>query len=371
MNEQRSSRPLCSLIALILLSIMLGSAAIMPSVRALADAPSTLLGFDGNTGWINSPPLSPASLHGKVVLVDFWEYTCINCLRTLPYLREWYKKYQADGFVIVGVHTNEFGFSGDNKNISDAVKRLGITWPVVADTNNVVWNRYKSQAWPSEYLYDQNGQLVSASRGEGGYQETEAKIQALLKKANPSLHLPGLMALLPQDNYTKPGAVCYPATPETFVGPWRGNMIANAPAFANQSSDTNYDDRGSHDPGKVYLKGYWHPSSDGQAMVSGGSDGYLALNYQAIQVMIVMKPDSGKTVRVMVTQDGKPVAKKDAGADVQFDASGNSYIDVDTPRAYDVIDNAMFNDHELRLAPQGYGLGIYDIAFESCQVPGS
>ncbi len=315
--------------------------------------------------------MTPDSLRGKVVLVDFWEYTCINCLRTLPYLREWYSRYQNHGFVIIGVHTPEFGFSGDTGNVTAAVKRLGVDWPVVLDTNNAVWKRYQANGWPTEYLFDQRGQLQETLTGEGNYQSTEAKIQALLRAGNPSLHLPALMALLPQDNYTKPGAVCYPVTPETFVGPWRGEVIANAPAFHDPNTDADYADnsRSAHEPGQLYLQGYWHPSAQGQAMVSGGSNGYLSIGYQAIQVTVVMKPENGKSTRVNVTQDGRPVAHQDAGKDVSYDSGGNSYVTVDAPRAYDMIDNAQFNKHELRLSPQGYGVGIYDFAFESCEVP--
>ncbi len=360
-------------IAFVLVAVIIASATLARSSYGASGTVSALASFDGNTGWINSQPLTTDSLRGKVVLVDFWEYTCINCLRTLPYLREWYSRYQNDGLVIVGVHTNEFGFSGVNQNVSDAVKRLGITWPVALDPNNAVWNRYGTNAWPTEYLFDQHGQLVDVERGEGNYQTTEAKIQSLLKAGNPNLHLPALMALLPQDNYTKPGAVCYPMTPETFVGPWRGQVIANAPAFHDTNGgDTNYDDsRANHQPGQLYLQGYWHTSSDGQAMVSGGNNGYLSMDYQAIQVVVIMKPENGKAARVNVTQDGQPVARQDAGKDLSYDANGASYVNVDAPRAYDVLDNAHFNKHELKLFPQQYGVGIYDFAFESCEVPKS
>jgi thiol-disulfide isomerase/thioredoxin len=331
-----------------------------------------ILGFDGATGWINSPALTPAQLHGKVVLVDFWEYTCINCLRTLPYLREWYKRYRGDGFTIVGVHSPEFHFSGETANVTAAARRLGITWPIAVDGDMTIWNRYHNQAWPGEYLFDQNGKLVEKTMGEGGYQATEAKIQSLLKAGNPQLkHLPPVMALLPQDSYAKPGAVCYLQTPEILVGPNRSNAIADMPKYLNPTQDTHYADvDDTHVDGKVYLDGYWRfsPEGSGQGMVSAGGDGYLAMRYHAIQVVAVLKPENGKPVRVVVTQDGKPVAREDAGSDVHYDAGGSSFLTVDTPRAYGVIMNKHFGTHELRLKPGGGGLGIYDIAFESCEV---
>jgi thiol-disulfide isomerase/thioredoxin len=341
-------------------------------VRSAVPSTDTILSFDGNTGWLNSPPLTPADLKGKVVLVDFWEYTCVNCLRTLPYLRTWWQRYHNDGFVIIGVHTPEFGFSGENGNVAAAVKQLGIDWPVVLDAHTNIAHRYQMWGWPEELLYDQNGRLQETQKGEGNYAQTEAKIQELLRASNPGAHFPAVMALLPQDSYDKPGAVCYPQTPETFVGPWRGQAVANAPAFAG-SGDANYVDSSpsSHEEGKIYLNGYWHVSPGGQAMISGGNNGYLDMVYQAIQVEVVMKPDNGQSVRVNVTEDGKPVPLSDAGADVRYDADGNSYVQVNTPRAYEVIMNKEFGKHDLRLAPDRYGLGIYDIAFESCQIPGT
>jgi thiol-disulfide isomerase/thioredoxin len=347
---------------------------------ALISIAATLLGavllmgavpdFSGGAAWLDSPPLTPAALHGKVVLVDFWEYTCINCLRTLPYLREWYRRYHNDGLVIVGVHTPEFQFSGDDSNVAQAVKRLQVSWPVVLDDRYAIWNRYHNNIWPHEYLFDQNGNLVESQEGEGNYQQTEAKIQSLLHAANPQLRLPPVMALLPQDNYDKPGAVCYPMTPETYVGPWHGQRVANAPRFADLEHDTPYaDSSANHEDGKIYLQGYWRVSPQGQAMISAGNDGYAALRYHAIQVVAVMRPENGTPVRVDVTQDGKPLAPEDAGKDIRYD-SGRSYVTVDAARAYDLVMNARFGSHELRLMPERYGLGLYSFDFESCEVPG-
>jgi len=323
----------------------------------------------GGTGWLNTAALSSADLRGKVVLVDFWEYTCINCLRTLPYLSAWYHRYRDDGFVIVGVHTPEFNFSGESQNVAAAVKRLGVNWPVVMDDDQTIWNRYKSMAWPTEYLYDQDGKLVDTEIGEGNYPQTEAKIQALLKARSPSLRLPPVMALLPQDSYDKPGAVCYQHTPETFVGPWHGQMIANGAASNDPSIDTDYvDNVADHRDGRLYLQGYWHASRHQQAMVFGGGNGYLSLRYHAIQVIAVLTPESGGPMRVELTQDGKPLAREDAGRDIQYDASGNSYVNVDAPRAYELIMNRHFGQHELRISPTRSGVGFYDFAFEACEV---
>ncbi|HTU82039.1 MAG TPA: redoxin domain-containing protein [Candidatus Acidoferrales bacterium] len=321
--------------------------------------------FAGATGWINSPPIAAGSLRGKVVLVDFWEYTCINCLRTLPYLREWYKRYKDLGFTIVGVHTPEFKFSGEEANVAAAVKHLDVTWPVALDDDMTIWKRYGVNEWPTELLFDQNGKLVDRTQGEGLYQQTEMKIQGLLKAQNPSLHLPPPMALLPRDSYLKPGAVCYLQTPETYVGFQHGNHIGDRPSMLDP---TDFVDRDSdHQDGTVYLQGYWKPTASGDAMVSDGGNGYLALKYHAIQVVTVMRPDEGSPIRVNVTEDGKPIPKVDAGKDIKYDASGTSYVEVDAGRAYDILMNAHFGTYDLRLMPQSRGLAVYSFAFESCE----
>ena len=197
-----------------------------------ASGTDSLQNFDGASGWLNSAPLTPAGLHGKVGLVDFWEYTCINCLRTLPYLKAWYARYHDKGFEIVGVHSPEFGFSGDRSNVAAAAARLGITWPVALDDDHAIWLRYGVASWPTEALFDQDGKLVETQVGEGDYPQTESEIQSLLIAKNSGLHLPPVMALRPQDSYDKSGSVCYPQTNETYVGPWHGPTIADAGAFS-------------------------------------------------------------------------------------------------------------------------------------------
>ena len=195
---------------------------------AIVAVVSTLLPFDGSTGWINSKPLTPASLVGKVVLVDFWEYTCINCLKTLPYERTWYDRYAKYGFTIVGVHTPEFAFSGESENVAQAVKRLGIDWPVVLDSRQAIWDRYGNDVWPRELLFDANGKLILDHSGEGDYPDTERRIQQALHARGAMANFPPPMDYLPVDSYSKPGAVCYRHTPEMYLGNWRGDGVVAA-----------------------------------------------------------------------------------------------------------------------------------------------
>jgi hypothetical protein len=242
-----------------------------------------------------------------------------------------------------------------------------VDWPVVLDSNQAIWSRYDNHNWPNEYLFDQSGRLVDTVTGEGHYQETESKIQALLKAANPNLTLPPVMALLPQDSYAKPGAVCYLHTPELIVVT---SKIANAAAQNDPARDTSYTDTtpsAARKDGIIYLQGDWQMIQ--QAIVPKSDAGYLDLDYHAIEVESVLAPANGVPIRVDVTQDGAPLAKTDAGADIRYDASGMSYVTVDAARAYQLLMNAKMAFHDLRLTPKLAGLGVYSFAFESCEVP--
>src|ERR1700678_4100685 len=147
-------------------------------------APGVLPDLSGATLWINSPPLTPASLRGKVVLVDFWTYSCINCLRTLPYIKAWNEKYKDSGLVIIGVHTPEFPFEKDEGNVRRAVKDLGLVYPVPMDNDYKIWRSFNNEYWPADYFIDATGQIRFHHFGEGGYEESEGWIRSLLEEAN-------------------------------------------------------------------------------------------------------------------------------------------------------------------------------------------
>ncbi|OZI67051.1 thioredoxin family protein [Bordetella genomosp. 11] len=154
----------------------------LPSM-AQAAPPVQAPGFTGIEKWLNSPPLDLASLRGKVVLVDFWTYTCINCIHTLPYVKAWHEKYKDSGLVVVGVHTPEFPFERSTRNVEDAIKRFGIAYPVAQDNQYATWDAYRNRYWPAFYLIDKQGRIVYTHFGEGRYKETEAMIQQALAEA--------------------------------------------------------------------------------------------------------------------------------------------------------------------------------------------
>ncbi|MBB1628966.1 thioredoxin family protein [Achromobacter sp. UMC71] len=161
-------------VKLTLASLLLGSAA------HAASAPAPAPEFTGIQTWLNSEPLTLAGQRGKVVLVDFWTYTCINCINTLPYVKQWHQQYKDKGLVVVGVHTPEFPFERSTRNVEDAIKRFGIGYPVAQDNQYKTWDAYRNQYWPAFYLIDKQGNVVYRHFGEGNYAQTEAEIQRLL-----------------------------------------------------------------------------------------------------------------------------------------------------------------------------------------------
>lgn len=161
----------------------LATSSCMAEAPASAQAtPPVAPEFTGINHWINSDPLTMRSLRGKVVLVEFWTYECINCLRAMPYVKQWHARYKDDGLVVVGVHTPEYGHERVTANVERAVERLGITYPVAQDNGYRTWNAYGNRYWPALYLIDQRGRVVHAHFGEGQYAQTEARIRALLGK---------------------------------------------------------------------------------------------------------------------------------------------------------------------------------------------
>jgi thiol-disulfide isomerase/thioredoxin len=302
--------------------------------------------FVGNERWFNTPggrPLSLESLRGKVVLVDFWTYTCINCLRTLPYLEAWDKRYRRDGLVIVGVHSPEFGFERDAGNVQAAIAREGIRYPVAQDNKLATWDAWGNQYWPAEYLIDARGQVRDAHFGEGEYDRTEMSIRALLKEAgHPN---PGAMA--------EPKGAVHPtrlATPETYLGLARAQRFDPPPLQGTHTYAQPSKLATSH----FALAGTWEESADAATARAGaeihaaivGKDAYLVLSPPA---------RGGGDVRVLL--DGRPIAADRAGADVH-----GGVVRVDRQRLFHLVSAPASERHALtlRVAP---GVQAYAFTF--------
>ncbi len=235
--------------------------------------------------WINSQPLSLAQLHGKVVLIDFWTYSCINCLRTLPHLKAWYAAYHAKGLVIIGVHTPEFAFEHVTSNVRDAVKRLGITYPVVQDNRYKTWDNYANEYWPAEYLIDKQGHVRHTHFGEGEYGQTESLIRQLLNARGPHAS---------QEPDTTPSGIL---TPESYLGYARiDNYVGKTPVPDKQAT---YAFPTKQPQDTLSYAGTWRV---GAQEVVAGTDARIRLRFRAHDVYIVL----GGKGTVHATIDGEP-----------------------------------------------------------------
>ncbi|MEO9321637.1 MAG: thioredoxin family protein [Nitrososphaera sp.] len=311
----------------------------------------------GITGYINSGNnLTLSSLRGKVVLVDFWTYSCINCIRTIPYLNAWYDKYHNDGLVIVGVHSPEFDFEKDYNNVHAAVDKFGIKYPVVLDSNHATWNAFNNNYWPRHYLIDTEGYIRSDHIGEGGYSETEQQIQSLLTER----------AALMDSNVQIDKSISNPnatsvnfeqvSTPEIYLGyGFAREPLGNPQGFqGGQTVTYSLPASGEILPNSVYLAGQWKNNNDNMQLANG--TGKIVLTYTAKAVNIV----AGGTGKVVVMQDGKPVDSHSRGSDVS--AADNSF-GIDRQRLYNVVTNDSYGTHTVELDISGAGFQIYTFTF--------
>jgi cytochrome c biogenesis protein CcdA/thiol-disulfide isomerase/thioredoxin len=285
----------------------------------------------GGQTWINSEPLTMESLRGKVVLIDFWTYSCINCIRTLPYLTAWHDKYVDDGLVIVGVHSPEFEFEKKLENVQEAVDDFGIEYPVVQDNDFVIWRNYNNRYWPAKYLVDAEGRVRYVHFGEGAYAETEETIQKLLEDANGSVSNTDTVQFEEFRSQTR--------TPEIYLGYGRMENFASTPRpQIDQQATYSYPENLRLN--QWALTGDWRIASEYSMAEAGGA---LQLRFQAKQVNLVMAP-TAQNVRVEVLLNGEAISAENAGADVK-----NGVVTLDKERLYSLVDLDSPGEHVLEL----------------------
>jgi len=276
--------------------------------------------LDGAVTWLNSPPLTPAQLKGKVVVVDFWTYSCINCLRAIPYVRAWAEKYKDQGLVVIGVHAPEFAFEKDVKNVRKAVADLKIGYPVAVDNDYAIWRAFGNQYWPAHYFIDAKGQVRHHHFGEGGYDQSERVIQQLLAEAGKAKGESGLVAVKATGAQAASDAKDV-GSPETYVGYDRAENFASAGGAARDTRRV-YALNGPLKRNAWGLAGDWTIGKE-QATLNGAG-GRIAYRFHARDLHLVLGPAvKGAKVRFRVTLDGKPPGG-DHGMDV--DAAGNGVI---------------------------------------------
>lgn len=311
--------------------------------------------------WINSTPLNMRMLRGRVVLMDFWDYSCLNCIRTLPYVQSWHERYKDLGLTVIGVHTPEFTFAQYESNVERGVREFGLTYPIVIDSDFELWRAYANRYWPSKYLIDKDGYGRYAHFGEGQYHETEEVIQGLLREIDPTLALPPLME--PLRDSDRPGAVCYPTTAELYLGSSRGRLL-NPEGYVEGTH--LYDYRG--DPAENYFAAHGSFAATAEYLESAEAGARISLIYGAAGVNAVLASNSGEPAEVLIKQDGAALDPAQATSDVHF-RDGQSHILVDKPRMYRLLDNHDFQAHVLELTATRPGIAFYALTFTSCLDP--
>ena len=335
--------------AYLALALALLVVALVAVAFAAGTKPSTLGGGsssgDGSVaptlhakGWINSKPLTAKDLDHKVVLYDFWTYSCVNCVRTIPSVRSWYDRYAKDGLVVIGVHSPEFQFEKNHANVRKAVKKLGVDYPVALDDDMAIWDAFANQYWPADYLYGRDGKQASVHFGEGDYQQTEDEIRKLLDipKDAPRAKVKGA-----SEGGTDGSG---DQTPETYNGSERGNdgFASSEPLLDGTHTFTAPKQLASSEHA---LAGTWKITPEYVQSVSKGAS--LVIEYQAGQANLVMATADGKPIDVLVQVDDRPPLK------VHVDAS-------------DLYTLAALHDtkvHRLTLTPSEPGLRAFAFTF--------
>lgn len=316
--------------------------------------------FPKKLEWQNSEPLKMANLKNKVVLIDFWTYSCINCIRTQPHLNRWQKIYANKGLVIIGVHTPEFAFEKDPENVARALKDSKIQYPVVLDPDYEVWNLYANRYWPHKFLVDKSGYIVYDHAGEGGYAETEMEIQKALKE----IRVTDLPAIGPDDSVG--GSVCYKTTPETYLGYLRGH-IGNMGEILPDAEES-FTDLGEPKDDVPILHGHWIVSAEfvEHSRKLALPSEYLALKYSAFSVNLVMASTNGKTATLEIELDGLPLPKDMYGQDVRETALGTAEIVVREPRMYSLVNAKTYHRGTLKLKTGAGNLRLFAFTFGGC-----
>jgi thiol-disulfide isomerase/thioredoxin len=316
--------------------------------------------------WLNSTPLSFRQLRGRVVLVDFWDYTCVNCIRTLPYVQAWHERYGGKGLTVIGVHTPEFTFAQYESNVERGVREFGLTYPIVVDNDREIWKAFANRYWPTKYLLDKDGYLRYAHFGEGAYRECEETIRELLLETNPTLAFPPLME--PIRGEDRDGAVCYQPSPELYLGNARGR-IGNEGGF-QQDSIADYRLPAEIRENVFYVAGRWASTAE-YMEAAGEGEHRILLKYEASGVNLVMATPRGKACEVVVLQNGKPLSRAQKTPDTRFRSSEGqeeSYVTVQPARMYALVDNHEFGVQTLELRCPA-GVAVFAFTFNSCIDP--
>ena len=307
----------------------------------------------GISGYINtSSEQISQDIEGKVVLYDFWTYSCINCIRTLPHLTAWDEKYSEDGLVIVGIHTPEFEFEKEYDNVVFATEKFGIKYPVIQDNDKEVWNDFQNRYWPRKYIADHEGYIRFDHIGEGAYKETEKVIQVLLEERSNALgNTLEKKELLDLNEFTHATF----RTPELYFGfnfAEGRNQLGNEEGFSKNKIVT-YQLPEKFTQHYFYMEGMWKNNNDGMKLIS--DSGKIVLNFNAKQVNIV----ASENAILKIEYDGGQIPEQIRGQDI----SSDSTVKISEPRLYNLIDSEQEGPHEIIIQVESPGFEIFTFTF--------
>ena len=332
--------------------------------------------FGGIEAWINGGPLTMEELRGQVVLIDFWTYTCINCIRTFPFLKQWNSRYADDGLVIVGVHSPEFEFEEDYDNVVEATQNEALAWTMAQDNDFVTWRRYNNRFWPAKYLIDKDSVIRYTHFGEGGYAETEDLIRELLAEADPNFLTNDLP--LPEDQTVDPAFLIArdaEVTRELYSGYergekdllfGRGGYVQQMQYFDSKDQIANFSITEDQQPHKIYFEGAWHVGAESSThgRMTEWFEDYLALVYSATSVNAVLTSASGEPYKVRITVDDEYLTDFNKGSDIIIGDDGESYLWVTSPSLYNVISNDSYvRRQNLKMASNSPDFGLFAFTF--------
>lgn len=350
---------------LVLSGVVMGMAVIlgMGGVKIGQMAPE----FPSGAIWLNSGALTQKSLRGKVVLVDFWEYTCVNCLRTLPYVKKWHQKYADKGLVIIGVHTPEFLISQRKENVEAFAKREGLTYPIVLDNDHRIWQSYQGLGgyWPRKFLIDSRGVIRYDIIGEGNYEKTESRIQELLKEAGKNVSVGSFVGYEREED--QPGVVCYPQTPETYAGYTRGRFAG----MIARDREYNYRSSPMAEEGQIALDGLFRVESERvvHTRVTETFRDSIRLKWKGSEINAVMEPGDAGLAEVRIRINGRPVEREMRGRDLVETSDRETVAVVDFPRMYQLVAGKKWGEYSLQIFVKDKGVALYAFTFGSCVKP--
>jgi thiol-disulfide isomerase/thioredoxin len=346
-----------------------GSSPVPGSTPTLMPRSGPLLDLVGITGWINSEPLTVADQlrQNKVVLIDFWTYTCVNCLRTIPFLQQWQEKYKDHGLVIVGVHSPEFSFERDIENVRKAVEEEGVTWAVALDSDMRTWNAFGNRFWPAKYLIAPDDHYDFKHFGEGAYVDTENEIREALTAAGWDV---SGIAVGTVNNSPRDQSVETSFTREIYGGYERsyhpqGLYAGDEEYYIAPDVTRTYVDDGEYIGQQFFLHGDWTngPEAIVHARETETPADYIALLLKARSANVVVQPQGPEEFRVYVTLDDAPLTEEEKGDDILFDEDGESYFVVDSARMYRVVEQPEFRERVLKLSSTSDNFAVFAFTF--------